>query len=480
MSVADVLLLTLVAVLTRLVLSTRWGATLRGWILLGLAVLAIFWLQPAMPIRFLDFWLPVLTLAITLLSWLLTAQKKQVRSRQTFGTTAFLFLLILLIALTRHLGWDDLLTANRPPQTVQVLVGLGILAALAFLLGWLGRSTARWQGAGILALLLVFIFLKLPDLTLWLSGIVRGWVGQSSANASALDIRWLGFSYVAFRLIHTLRDRQAGRLGDVSLQSYVNYVIFFPAISAGPIDKVQRFTRDLQQPVTHDLSSFTDAFYRILIGLFKKYAIADTLALAALNSQNATQIQSNGWGWILVYAYAFQIYFDFAGYTDIAIGLGRLLGIQLPENFNRPYLKPNLTQFWNNWHMTLTQWFRAYFFNPFTRSLRTRYRDLSPAWVILITQLSTMLLIGLWHGITWNFVLWGIWHGLGLFVHNRYNEWVKTRSSRWADRPRLKQVINVLNVLVTFNFVALGWVWFALPQVSSSMQVFARLFGIEY
>jgi D-alanyl-lipoteichoic acid acyltransferase DltB (MBOAT superfamily) len=478
LSVADVLLLTLVAVLTRLVLSMRWGAALRGWILLGLSVLAIFWLQPAMPIRFLDFWLPVLTLAITLCSWLLTAEKEQVRSKQTLVTTAFLFLLILLVALTRHLGWDGVLTANRPPQTLQVLVGLGILAVLAFLLGWLGKSTARWQGVGILALLLVFIFLKLPDLTLWLSGTVRGWVGQSTANASALDIRWLGFSYVAFRLIHTLRDRQAGRLGDVSLQAYVNYVIFFPAISAGPIDKVQRFNKDLQQPVTRDLSSFADAFYRILLGLFKKYAVADTLALVALNSQNAAQVQSNGWGWILVYAYAFQIYFDFAGYTDIAIGLGRLLGIRLPENFNRPYLKPNLTQFWNNWHMTLTQWFRAYFFNPFTRSLRTRYRQLSPTWIILITQLSTMLLIGLWHGITWNFVLWGIWHGLGLFVHNRYSDWVKPRMARWGDRPRLQQAMNVLNVLVTFNFVALGWVWFALPQVSSSLQVFARLFGI--
>ncbi len=480
MSITDVLLLTLVAILTRLVITTRWGAPARSWIFLVLSVLGIFWLQPAMPIRFLDFWLPVLTIAITLFSWLLTAEKEQVRSKQTLVTTAFLSLLILLVALTRHLGWDGVLTANVPPQTVQALIGLGILSLVAVLLGWLARPDFRWQAACILALLLLFILLKQPDLTLWLSGTVRGWVGQSTATASALDIHWLGFSYVAFRLIHTLRDRQAGRLRDVSLIDYVNYVIFFPAISAGPIDKVLRFTKDLQQPLTRELNSFMDALYRIVVGLFKKYALADTLALVALNSQNATQLQANGWGWILVYAYAFQIYLDFAGYTDIAIGLGRLLGIQLPENFNRPYLKPNLTQFWNNWHITLTQWFRAYFFYPFTRSLRTRYRQLSPAWIILITQLSSMLLIGLWHGITWNFVLWGVWHGLGLFVQNRYSDWVKPRLTRWQGRPRLQQAMNVLNVLVTFHFVALGWVWFALPQVSSSLQVFARLFGIGY
>ncbi|MBE0685728.1 MAG: hypothetical protein IH585_06980 [Anaerolineaceae bacterium] len=480
MTILEILLLTFVAVLVRVIIATKRGSSLRGWIFLILSILAIFWLQPAMPIRFLDFWLPVLTLGITIFSWLLTAEKSQKHSKVTLITGLVMVIVVLLIALTRYLSLDGLITANRPPQSLQVLVGLSILAILAILLGWLGKSTSRWQTAGIMAMLILFVLLKLPELTQWLSGVVRGWVGQSTTNASALDIRWLGFSYVAFRMIHTLRDRQSGRLGDVSLQAYVNYVIFFPAISAGPIDKVQRFTKDLQQPVTRDLNSFPDAFYRIIVGLFKKYALADTLALVALNSQNATQIQPNGWGWLLVYAFAFQIYFDFAGYTDIAIGLGKLLGIQLPENFKRPYLKPNLTQFWNNWHMTLTQWFRAYFFNPFTRSLRTRYRRLSSAWIILITQLSTMLLIGLWHGITWNFVLWGVWHGLGLFVQNRYSEWVKPRMTHWVDRPRLQQVMNVLNVLVTFNFVALGWVWFALPQVSSSLQVFARLFGIGY
>jgi D-alanyl-lipoteichoic acid acyltransferase DltB (MBOAT superfamily) len=130
--------------------------------------------------------------------------------------------------------------------------------------------------------------------------------------------------------------------------------------------------------------------------------------------------------------------------------------------------------------MTLTQWFRAYFFNPFTRSLRTRYRNLSPAWVILITQLSTMVLIGLWHGITWNFVLWGAWHGLGLFVQNRYSDWVRLHLIRLENRPRWQQGLKVFNIVLTFHFVALGWVWFALPQVSSSLQVFTGLFGLGY
>jgi len=98
-----------------------------------------------------------------------------------------------------------------------------------------------------------------------------------------------------------------------------------------------------------------------VIGLFKKFALADSLALIALNAVNAGQVKSSGWMWLILYAYAFQIYFDFSGYTDIAIGMGRWLGIRLPENFAHPYLKPNLTLFWNSWHITLAQWFRAYF-----------------------------------------------------------------------------------------------------------------------
>jgi len=165
--------------------------------------------------------------------------------------------------------------------------------------------------------------------------------------------------------------------------------------------------------------------------------------------------------------------FDFSGYTDIAIGLGRLLGIKLPENFKAPYLKPNLTQFWNNWHMTLTQWFRAYFFNPVTRALRSGKKKFSIPSIVFITQMGTMVLIGLWHGVTWNFVAWGVWHGLGLFVHNRWSEWTK---GRFATLPMgWQKALNVGGVLLTFHFVAIGWVFFALPSLTVSGQFLQRL-----
>ncbi len=234
---------------------------------------------------------------------------------------------------------------------------------------------------------------------------------------------------------------------------------------------------DLRHPLAVNSEDYGVAGKRLVLGLFKKFVIADTLGLVALNATNALQVHTSGWAWILLYAYAFQIYFDFSGYTDIAIGLGRLLGIKLPENFNAPYLKPNLTQFWNNWHMTLTQWFRAYFFNPVTRALRSGKKKFSIPGIVFITQMSTMVLIGLWHGVTLNFVAWGVWHGLGLFIHNRWSEWTK---GRFALLPaNWQKVLNAGGVLLTFHFVAIGWVFFALPSLSISGQFLQTLAGLK-
>jgi alginate O-acetyltransferase complex protein AlgI len=186
-------------------------------------------------------------------------------------------------------------------------------------------------------------------------------------------------------------------------------------------------------------------------------------------------VRASGWAWVLLYAFAFQIFLDFSGYTDIAIGVGRLMGFQLPENFNAPLRKPNLTQFWNNWHMTLTQWFRAYFFNPVTRYLRSRPRPLPVPVIIFLTQMATMILIGLWHGVSWNFVLWGSWHGLGLFLHNRWAELTKVRLATFP--PAGQKAIQAAGVFLTFQYVALGWVFFALPTLASSFHFFGVLFG---
>ncbi len=323
----------------------------------------------------------------------------------------------------------------------------------------------------------MLVILKNPTLAEWAALKLRFLAGQPTTNASLADLQWLGFSYIAFRLIHTIRDRQSGRLPPVDLAEYVTYVIFFPALVAGPIDRLEQFIQDLRQPLAPAALVVRDGGWRVAVGLFKKFVLADGLALVALNATSASQVRGAGWAWALLYAFAMRIYFDFSGYTDIAIGLGRMLGVRLPENFLSPYLQPNLTQFWNRWHMSLTQWFRAYVFNPLTRRLRSGARPLPIAATVFVSQLVTMLLIGMWHGLTWNFALWGAWHGLGLFVHNRWNEFARGRAR--APSSTLDGPMKALNVFLTFNFVAVGWAFFALPAPANSFAFILKLMGVS-
>jgi len=275
-----------------------------------------------------------------------------------------------------------------------------------------------------------------------------------------------------------LMDRLNGRLKEVKLGEYVIYTIFFPAFLAGPLDRLQRFRKDLENPEPLDADDLKNSGLRLAKGLFRKFILADSLAFIALSVANVTQTESAGWLWLMLAAYSFQLFLDFAGYTDIAIGTGLLLGFRLPENFNQPYRQPNLTLFWNNWHITLTQWIRGYFFNPITRALRKK-RTLPAPLIIFITQMSTMIVIGLWHGVTFNFIIWGAWHGLGLFIHNRWNSFIGPKLAiAKEENPSLAKAFHIGGVALTFLFVSLGWVWFALPTISMSLQTFGKLFGI--
>lgn len=448
---------------------------LRGLFLFTLSILAVYALQPPLPIRYLDFWLPTAALGLVTIFWISLTPRESRLTRDNGLSAAWMGLLILTLALTRFLpSARSLLTASTPPRLELVFAAILLVAVLAALTG---RVRFGWTHAiGLVTLIVLLATLKSPEASLWLARTLRLANGQSAETASSFDIRWLGISYIVFRILHTLRERQSGQSPVVSLREYVTYIFFYPALTAGPIDRLERFIKDLRASWKPAREDWIVVVQRIGLGLFKKFILADSLALMALNAQNADKIQSNGWAWILLYAYSLQIFLDFSGYTDIAIGLARIVGIRLPENFNQPYLRFNLTQFWNNWHMTLTQWFRAYFFNPLTRTLRTRQ---FPIWsVILITQFLTMTLIGLWHGVTVSFVIWGLWHGLGLFVHNRWSDATRARVSEWTSTPLQQNILNALGMFLTFNYVALGWVWFVLPTPALAIQFFARLFGI--
>jgi alginate O-acetyltransferase complex protein AlgI len=356
------------------------------------------------------------------------------------------------------------LTRDFFPASASFVLVVGALMVFAALIA--GLLLLRGDNRLLLALvavglLAIFIFIKAPWLSERLLAFVGDLRGRTLDDSVTLNIAWLGYSYVAFRLLHTIRDRQSGVLPAVGLAEYVNYVIFFPSFTAGPIDRLERFIKDLRAPLPLKNDDWLFAGQRLAMGLFKKFFVADLLALVSITDVLVGQTRTGGWLWFELCAYSLRLYFDFSGYTDIAIGMARLMGVRLPENFAAPFFKSNLTQFWNSWHMTLTQWFRVYFFNPFTRSLRTSKRTLPPGLIILLTQVSTMLLIGLWHGITLNFALWGLWHGLGLFVQNRWSEFARLRFPNWGGTPFSRSFLYLGGVFMTFTYFTLGLVFFA-------------------
>ena len=476
-----ILLLTGLAFLYAAVVPPAW----RRWALLTLSVLAVLWLQPRLPVRYAGFLLPLFLLSLTIAIWYWFIREETGRLSLSDGAALGLTLgVTLLMGLTRYLSLPLTVYAVRPPGLALLLPGLLLLGLIIWAVGRLRNRWGQWGiPATVLLILFLFVVWKSASLVTGLSAIWRWLAAQDVSLAAPLDLAWLGFSYVAFRLIHTLRERQLGKLPPLDLADYLTYVVFFAALPAGPIDRAERFQPDLAalpELARWDPARFQAAFQRIAAGLAKKFVLADSLALGlALNPTNATQVSSTAGLWLLLYGYALRLYLDFSGYSDIAIGIGLLFGIRLPENFDWPYLQTNLAAFWQRWHITLSGWLRHYLFTPLSRILLRRQLRLSPILIVLVAQLATMIAIGLWHGVSWNFLIWGVWHGLGLFVHKQWSD----RTRRWYRNLQTtiwpRRLWAGLTWFLTFHYVVLGWVWFLLPDVQLAWQTLARLFGLE-
>lgn len=504
-----VLILGLAAVFYAVAIPSRW----RGWALLLGSVVALFWLQAPLAPRYADFLLPAATVALGVAGWWLSRPSRlafmapapvppttnansaepngitipRVYVRDDWLTLLVVMTTILALALFRYVDADFRLTASRPPSPLFVAITaleVGLLfAALALILRRLPQRTVL-SGA-IVAFVGLFVLAKYPPATAAVAGWWRGLTGQDVTLAAPSDLAWLGFSYVIFRIIHTLRDRQTGILPDLSLRAYLSYLLFAPAVVAGPIDRAERFLGDylvLPARRAFDPARWGLGMWRVGEGLFKKFVVADLLAQGmSLTPSLAEQANSAGALWLLLFGYGLRLYFDFGGYTDIAIGLGMLFGIRLPENFDRPYTRTNLTAFWQSWHITLSNWARFYIFTPLSRALLRRRRPettplLTPIIIVLTSHLATMIVIGLWHGITWNFFIWGVWHAAGLFAHKQWSDRTRPWHRRLQTRPWPRRAWGVTGWALTLLYVMLGWVWFLMPTPQSALETFAKLF----
>ena len=276
----------------------------------------------------------------------------------------------------------------------------------------------------------------------------------------------LGISFFTFEFIHYAVDRYQARVERGTLGEYLAFIFFFPTLVAGPIKRFQYFLVGLRTPSRDWPQDWHRGGTRVLVGLAKKFAVADmltslTVHLNAVDVAQATRPVLLLW----LLAYGGKIYVDFSAYSDIAIGSGRLFGLRMPENFDWPYARTNITEFWRRWHRSLTTWLIDYVFIPLGGSRTTRGR-------VYANVMATMLVSGLWHGAGLNFVAWGAWHGGLLVTHRMWSEW---RSTRQALPPTAVGLLS--SWALTFASVTLGWTFFAMDLPTAALFFRHLIFG---
>ncbi len=273
----------------------------------------------------------------------------------------------------------------------------------------------------------------------------------------------LGISFFTFEFIHYAVDCLKGKLKPASLPDFLAFVLFYPTMVAGPIKRYQDFEPKMLAPSRDWPLDFNRGVTRILVGLVKKFAVADLLTSVTDHLNRHDIAQAHGRGILLcwLFAYGIKIYFDFSAYSDIAIGSARLFGIRVPENFDWPYFRRNISEFWRHWHMSLYSWLIDYIFIPLGGS---RVKPI----LVYRNLFLVMLASGIWHGAALHFVAWGLWHAVLLSVHRLWTSYVKTPANRWY--------VVLSSWALTFISVNFGWVFFAMdfPTATAFLLRLAR------
>lgn len=269
---------------------------------------------------------------------------------------------------------------------------------------------------------------------------------------------FLGISYVSFRSVEVIMDLRDGLINEIPLNHFLRFTLFFPTISSGPIDRYRRFESDLKQVPSG--KEYKELLYlginKIFQGFLYKYIIAYLvhqywMSSPALASNSFFSI------WMYMYAYSMYLFFDFAGYSQFAIGFSYIIGIRTPENFNKPFLSRNIKDFWNRWHMSLSLWFRDFIYMRFV------YLMIKKKWIkdrYLISDIGlalNFLIMGFWHGFLLQYIIYGIYHAVAFISFNRFEHFNK-KHCIW---PKNNKWIHALSVLITFHVICFSFLIFS-------------------
>ena len=366
-------------------------------------------------------------------------------------------LALFLLSLVFY-GWD------KPIYIPVMLVSVTVSYLCGFPIGkyrYRDRHRARvWLVVSLVLNLSVLVFFKYTNFIIENLRLIPPLAGVLH------PLEWLelpiGISFYTFQIMSYSIDLYRGE--NETQRSYIafgTYVALFPQLIAGPIVRYRDVDRQLLSR-THTVDRFASGVRRFAVGFGKKILLGDALAAVYAYLSTAADFEFTILsGWLMVATYTLHIYFDFSGYSDMAIGLGRMFGFEFPENFRYPYMASSITDFWRRWHITLSTWFREYVYIPLGGNRRGRarqYFNLAVVW----------LLTGLWHGASWNFVLWGLFYLILLVAEKAF-------LLRLLERNRLTRVLGHIGALL---LVGIGWMIFDHTDLGEAFRIIGGLFGI--
>jgi alginate O-acetyltransferase complex protein AlgI len=351
------------------------------------------------------------------------------------------------------------------------LIYLALIPAASTCDFFIGRALGREQShirRRFLVTLSVLLNIGLIASVKYMPFLLETYAHFSSTPAKTWPwILPLGLSFYAFQsLTYTIDIYRRDAQPTSNYLAYIASASFFPTTLAGPITRLSTLLPQWFKSEPLSAADGGKAFFLIGLGLIKKFLIADYLAENLVNRVfDLPKLYSGTEVLMGVYGYAFQLYYDFSGYTDIAIGSALLLAIKLPPNFNRPYAARNIADFWRRWHISFSNWLRDYFYFSLP-GLRSRWKVFTYLNLVL-----TMTIGGLWHGASWTFVIWGVWHGAGLAAQRW---WQVFRGNR---KPSAHPMAKLLRALITFHFVLIGWIFFRAASVAGAREILGQIFS---
>lgn len=327
-----------------------------------------------------------------------------------------------------------------------------------------GRRRKGIVTAGVLLALLPLVTFKYYN---FIADSAHGLLEAAGIRFSLPGLNWaipVGISFFTFQSLGYLWDVYYGRIkSERKFLDYALFVSFFPSIVSGPINKASLMLPQIKgERPRFDYAKVVAGLKMLLWGMFMKVVVADRVALYVDVVYKHYEYYSNVSCFAASLLYTVQIYADFAGYSLMAIGVGRTLGFDLAENFRRPYLSYSVTDFWRRWHISLSTWLKDYVYIPLGGSRCSRWRN-------YLNILVTFLVSGIWHGANWTFVVWGLWHGVFQCAEKALNE----------QKCKYGRLGKTIKILITFLLVNFAWIFFRMPTLRDAVNMIARIFDVS-